>query len=155
MQPLLAQELTTIATPGLWAATIGAVLALLVLDFVITRKPHEVSMKEATGWSVEREYYFNDAGGQMDRFGASIEARFLQLVGREAQVPEDGYHGAYIEDLARDNLETEGRELADLPDDAGTGGLGQRGKLAERIARVGGGIREDDPHEDGSFLMDR
>ena len=51
MQPLLAQELTTIATPGLWAVTIGAVLALLVLDFVITRRPHEVSMKEAAGWS--------------------------------------------------------------------------------------------------------
>jgi len=72
---------------------------------------------EATGWSVEREYYFNDAGGQMDRFGASIEARFLQLVGREARVPEDGYHGAYIEELARDILETEGPELADLPED--------------------------------------
>ena len=39
----------TIATPTLWAVTIGAVLALLVLDFAITRKPHEVSMKEATG----------------------------------------------------------------------------------------------------------
>ena len=37
--------LETVATPGLWAATIGAVLALLVLDFVITRKPHEVSMR--------------------------------------------------------------------------------------------------------------
>ena len=42
----------TIATPGLWAVTIGAVVALLVLDFVITRKPHEVSMREATGWSI-------------------------------------------------------------------------------------------------------
>jgi len=72
---------------------------------------------EADGWSVEREYYFNDAGGQMDRFGASVEARFLQLVGRDAEVPEDGYHGAYIEDLARDILETEGAGLADLPDE--------------------------------------
>lgn len=72
---------------------------------------------EATGWSVEREYYFNDAGGQMDRFGVSIEARYLQLVGRDAQVPEDGYHGAYIGDLARDILETEGPEIADLPGD--------------------------------------
>ncbi len=71
---------------------------------------------EATGWTVEREYYFNDAGGQMDRFGASIEARFLQLVGREAKVPDDGYHGAYIEDLARDIIGTEGAELADLPE---------------------------------------
>jgi arginyl-tRNA synthetase len=72
---------------------------------------------EATGWSVEREYYFNDAGGQMDRFGASVEARFLQLTGRHAEVPEDGYHGSYVDDLARGVLETEGSGLGDLPDD--------------------------------------
>lgn len=44
--------LQTIGTPTLWAVTIGAVLVLLALDFVITRKPHEVSMREAIGWSV-------------------------------------------------------------------------------------------------------
>jgi arginyl-tRNA synthetase len=70
-----------------------------------------------TGWNVQREYYFNDAGGQMDRFGASVEARYLRLVGRDAQVPEDGYHGAYVEDLAREILEAEGPGLADLPPD--------------------------------------
>jgi arginyl-tRNA synthetase len=62
---------------------------------------------EATGWTVEREYYFNDTGGQMDRFGASVEARYLQLIGREAEFPEDGYHGEYVIELARDILETE------------------------------------------------
>jgi len=67
-----------------------------------------------TGWTVEREYYFNDAGGQMDRFGASVEARYLQLVGRDAAVPDDGYHGDYIADLARGILEDEGPGLADL-----------------------------------------
>jgi arginyl-tRNA synthetase len=72
-------------------------------------------MLEADGWSVEREYDFNDAGGQMDRFGASVEARFLQLAGREAEVPDDGYHGAYVEELAREILEAEGPELVDLP----------------------------------------
>lgn len=41
----------TIGTPTLWAVTIGLVLALLVVDFVATRKPHEVSMKEAVAWS--------------------------------------------------------------------------------------------------------
>ena len=41
----------TIGTPTLWTVTIGAVLALLVLDFVATRRPHEVSMKEAVAWS--------------------------------------------------------------------------------------------------------
>ncbi len=41
----------TIATPTLWAVTIGAVLLLLAIDFVATRKPHEVSMREAIAWS--------------------------------------------------------------------------------------------------------
>jgi len=70
---------------------------------------------EAAGWTVEREYYFNDTGGQMDRFGSSVEARYLQLLGREAEVPEDGYRGAYVVDLAREILEAEGPGLADLP----------------------------------------
>jgi tellurite resistance protein TerC len=45
-------DLETIGTPTLWAATIGAVVALLALDFVITRRPHAVSMREAVGWSI-------------------------------------------------------------------------------------------------------
>src|SRR3546814_16793345 len=36
----------------LWAATIGGVIALLALDFVVTRRPHDVSMREAVGWSI-------------------------------------------------------------------------------------------------------
>jgi arginyl-tRNA synthetase len=47
------------------------------------------------GHEVEREYYYNDAGGQMDRFRASVDA-----VRRGEEPPEDGYRGAYIEDLA-------------------------------------------------------
>jgi arginyl-tRNA synthetase len=66
------------------------------------------------GHEVEREYYFNDAGGQMDRFGASVEARYLQLLGRDAELPEDGYHGDYVTELARAILEDEGPGLADL-----------------------------------------
>ncbi|HYN29340.1 MAG TPA: TerC family protein [Dermatophilaceae bacterium] len=41
-----------VGTPALWAATIGAVILLFALDFALTRKPHEVSMREAVGWSV-------------------------------------------------------------------------------------------------------
>jgi arginyl-tRNA synthetase len=67
------------------------------------------------GHRVEREYYFNDAGGQMDRFGASVEARYLQLLGHDAAMPEDGYHGDYVVDLARQVLETEGPGLVELP----------------------------------------
>ena len=72
---------------------------------------------EFVGYDVEREYYFNDAGGQMDRFGASVEARYLQLIGRDAEVPQDGYHGSYIEELARDILDKSGASLADLSPD--------------------------------------
>ena len=71
---------------------------------------------EAGGWEVEREYYFNDTGGQMDRFGASVEARYLQLVGRKAEVPEDGYLGAYVGEIAKDILDADGPGLADLAD---------------------------------------
>ena len=69
------------------------------------------------GHEVEREYYFNDAGGQMDRFGASVEARYLRLLGREGEMPEDGYHGDYVTELAQAILEDAGRGLADLPPD--------------------------------------
>ena len=68
--------LETVATPALWAGTIGAVLALLVLDFIITRKPHEVSMKEATGWSI---FYI----ALPLAFGAYIWARFGSQTGIE------------------------------------------------------------------------
>jgi arginyl-tRNA synthetase len=86
---------------------------------------------EAAGWTVEREYYFNDAGGQMDRFGASVEARYLQLVGRDADVPEDGYHGEYVTELARDVLRAEGPALADLPPEERLARL--RGEGARRV----------------------
>ena len=94
-------------------------------------------MFEFTGWGVEREYYFNDAGGQMDRFGASVEARYLPLVGRDTPVPEDGYHGEYVGEIANDILATDGPGLADLP-------AGERFvELREEGARIAiGWIRE-------------
>ncbi|MGC1210534.1 MAG: TerC family protein [Micromonospora sp.] len=48
---LSAAELSSVGTPTLWAVTIAGVLALLVLDFLVTRRPHEVKMREALGWS--------------------------------------------------------------------------------------------------------
>ncbi|MEW2384223.1 TerC/Alx family metal homeostasis membrane protein [Micromonospora sp. NPDC047707] len=47
----LAADLQSVGTPTLWAVTIAGVLALLVLDFLVTRRPHEVSLREALGWS--------------------------------------------------------------------------------------------------------
>ena len=76
--PLLAQApvLETVATPALWAGTIGAVIALLVVDFIVTRKPHEVSMREAIGWST---FYI----ALPLTFGAYIWSRFGSQTGVE------------------------------------------------------------------------
>jgi arginyl-tRNA synthetase len=71
---------------------------------------------DAAGWVVEREYYYNDAGGQMDRFGASVDASYLTRLGRPTEIPEDGYHGAYIVDLGRE-LADEEPAWAALPDE--------------------------------------
>jgi arginyl-tRNA synthetase len=51
---------------------------------------------DAGGQRVTREYYFNDSGGQIDKLGASVVA-----LRRGEDVPEEGYHGAYVEELAR------------------------------------------------------
>jgi arginyl-tRNA synthetase len=51
---------------------------------------------EAVGHDVEREYYYNDAGAQMDKFRESVDA-----IRRGEDPPEDGYHGDYVRDLAR------------------------------------------------------
>ena len=56
---------------------------------------------DAAGYVVEREYYYNDAGRQMELFGRSVEARLLQLEGQPAEVPEQGYHGDYVVEVAR------------------------------------------------------
>ena len=47
----------------------------------------------AAGFEVTREFYINDAGNQIETFGRSLEARYLQLLGRDVPFPEDGYPG--------------------------------------------------------------
>ncbi len=68
---------------------------------------------EAVGYEVQREYYFNDAGRQMRVLGESTRARYLELLGLEAEFPEDGYQGDYILDIARSLKEEFGDTLRD------------------------------------------
>ncbi len=56
---------------------------------------------EAVGFASQREYYINDTGGQIDRLGRSVEARWLELQGQEAAIPEGGYRGDYVIDIAK------------------------------------------------------
>ncbi|HEY6083781.1 MAG TPA: arginine--tRNA ligase, partial [Nitrospira sp.] len=58
------------------------------------------NLLEAVGYDVVREYYINDAGRQMKLLGASVYARYQQLAGQTAEFPEEGYHGAYITEVA-------------------------------------------------------
>ncbi|HEY3279417.1 MAG TPA: arginine--tRNA ligase, partial [Gemmatimonadales bacterium] len=58
------------------------------------------SLLEWTGWRVTREFYYNDAGTQIMNLARSVQARIQELRGRAVQIPEGGYHGEYIRDLA-------------------------------------------------------
>ncbi len=68
---------------------------------------------DRTGHKVTREYYFNDAGRQMKLLAESTRARYLELLGRYAAFPEDGYHGEYIRQIAAAIVEREGDGWAD------------------------------------------
>ena len=57
-------------------------------------------LHQAAGFSVEREYYVNDAGNQMDNLGLSIIARYRQSFGEDIAFPENGYRGDYVKDIA-------------------------------------------------------
>jgi len=59
------------------------------------------SVLERTGWRVTREFYYNDAGQQIANLVRSVQARIHQLRGRVGDIPEGGYHGEYIRDLAQ------------------------------------------------------
>ncbi|HXY30960.1 MAG TPA: arginine--tRNA ligase [Gemmatimonadaceae bacterium] len=63
------------------------------------------SLLEWTGWGVSREYYYNDAGAQIANLGASVQARIAQAAQRDVPIPEGGYHGEYVREIADRYLE--------------------------------------------------
>jgi arginyl-tRNA synthetase len=69
------------------------------------------------GYDVKTEYYINDAGSQIANFGRSIYARYCQTLGVDKEMPEGGYFGDYVKDLAREIVADEGRLLLSLPDE--------------------------------------
>ena len=76
-----------------------------------------VNIMRAAGYNVESEYYINDAGNQMDKLAVSVNARYLELFGREVEFPADGYLGADIVDTTKRIIELHGDKYLDLPDD--------------------------------------
>ncbi|MCG5102740.1 arginine--tRNA ligase [Oceanobacillus alkalisoli] len=71
------------------------------------------SLLAAAGYHVEREYYINDAGSQIDKLGFSVEARYLQELGKDVKMPEDGYHGQAIIDMAKAIVAEDGNKWLD------------------------------------------
>ncbi|NQV37147.1 MAG: arginine--tRNA ligase [Candidatus Marinimicrobia bacterium] len=63
------------------------------------------------GYNVTREYYYNDAGRQMRILGQSVAARYFQELGKDIALPEDGYQGSYIKDIAKSIIVDQGQEL--------------------------------------------
>lgn len=103
---------------------------------------------ECAGYDVTREYYFNDAGGQVDRLGESVVRRILQAKGREVEYPAEMYQGDYVAGIgtlvAEKFREEDGKEFGedDLFDNAW---LRKAGEEAARIlmVKIKSMIRED------------
>jgi arginyl-tRNA synthetase len=88
------------------------------------------NLMEWNGYEVSREFYVNDAGSQVERFGRSIEACYLQVLGRPVPPGDDAYPGDYVRDLAQIIADREGARYLELPDDQ------RAGILAERAQQV-------------------
>jgi len=84
---------------------------------------------------VEKEYYVNDAGSQIDAFYRSLYARYQQCLSIDAEMPSDGYLGSYMVDLAKEITAEEGDRFLSLPPKEALSELGQIGlaKLIEQI----------------------
>ncbi len=89
----------------------------------------------AAGHSVEKEYYLNDAGTQIDTFARSLYARYQQQMGKEVEMPPGSYMGNYMIDLAKEIASAEGDSLMALPADEASSKLGKIGlsKMVEDI----------------------
>ncbi len=82
-----------------------------------------------TGWRVTREFYYNDAGAQIENLARSVQARVRELGGLPADIPAGGYHGEYIRDIAR-------AYVAEHPRDPGAEDLDTIRRFAVRELRA-------------------
>jgi len=91
-----------------------------------------------SGYAVEKEFYINDMGNQIDNFGRSLYARYRQCLDKETAMPPDGYYGNYMIDLAKEIVQEQGDRFLSLPE----------GEAASQLAEVGTasmlqGIKQD------------
>ena len=89
----------------------------------------------AAGYKVEKEYYINDAGSQIDAFYRSLYARYQECLGMAAEMPDDGYFGNYMIDLAKEIITKDGDKFLTLPEAEAISQLGQL-CLAKIISQI-------------------
>ena len=77
------------------------------------------SILQALGYDVTRESYINDAptSTQMQNFGKSVHARYMQALGHDHPMPEDGYQGEYVLDIAKDIVKECGDKFLSMPEE--------------------------------------
>lgn len=69
------------------------------------------------GHDVTKEFYINDAGNQIQKLGASFKARCMQQLGKAAEIPEEGYHGEYLVEMAKKCIEKNGPSVIEKNDE--------------------------------------
>ena len=93
------------------------------------------SVLAAAGYEVQREYYLNDAGSRMRAFDETLYARYAQALGREENVPEDGYHGPHMVELAAELAAEHGSQFLEMPRQEAVDEVGRLG-LAKVVAQA-------------------
>ncbi len=97
----------------------------------------------AAGYDVTREYYVNDAGSQMEAFYRSVWVRYQQALGRQAELPDNGYQGDYIADIAADIIQSEGDRYLEMNDAAAIRSIGDLAReqmisvISEDLSAIG------------------
>ena len=76
-----------------------------------------VKLLRTAGYAVDSEYYVNDAGNQMNLLAVSVNARYLELLGKPVEFPENGYHGADIVETAQRIIDRDGNKYLALPEE--------------------------------------
>ncbi|MDO8530793.1 MAG: arginine--tRNA ligase [Dehalococcoidia bacterium] len=89
----------------------------------------------AAGYNVQREYYINDAGSQIEAFRRSLWARYQQALGVPAEMPAEGYVGAYMVELGQAMAGEHGRRFLEMPEEQGRETLGEIG-LQKMLAEI-------------------
>ena len=89
----------------------------------------------SAGYTVEKEYYINDVGSQMNAFYRSLYVRYQQCLNVDAEMPSDGYLGGYMVDLAGEIMAEEGDRFLTLPEPEAVSQLGRLG-LAKMMKQI-------------------